>query len=55
MTGCQKYALDAAKEITIAKLNSSDMAPTENNGKNVANFFEAVYKKVLELAESDEN
>lgn len=43
-------ALKAAKEITVACLNSANVTPTKDSGEGVADFFEAVYKRVMEIA-----
>lgn len=44
-------AFEAAKEITIAKLESSDVAAFDDSGENAADFFEAVYKRLVKIAE----
>lgn len=43
------FALVAAKEITIAALQNTDIGIFEN-GDLVASFFETVYNKVEEIA-----
>lgn len=37
------------KDITIAKLQSSNISANENNGKDVANFMQQIYDKLSEL------
>lgn len=37
------------KDITIAKLQSSNLSANENNGKDVANFMQQIYDKLSEL------
>lgn len=48
-----KYALDAAKEITIARMSNVDCGVTKENGEDVADFFEAVYRKIVQLAKEE--
>lgn len=50
MDGALKYALDAAKEITVAKMENSTISPSKNSGKVVADFYEELFRKILELA-----
>ena len=52
MTRESSFALDAAKEITIARVSNATVSPNKEGGENVAEFFEAIYNKVLELAKS---
>ncbi len=47
----KQYAIDAAKEITIAAMSSTENAAPWMCAENVAEFFEAVYNKILEIAE----
>lgn len=49
MTSVQKYALDTAKEITIAQVSSNNFPANSPNGEAAAEFFEQVYNKVLSL------
>jgi hypothetical protein len=48
----QRYALDAAKEITIATVSGTNQSSRETSAENVALLYETIYKKVLELASS---
>ena len=50
MQKAQKYAIDAAKEITITLLQNTQSYSTGDGGESVGNFFQAVYRKVLEIA-----
>lgn len=50
MDSTLKYALDAAKEITIARMENSSIATSKNGGKAVADFYEEVFKKIQKLA-----
>lgn len=50
MTRSERYAIDAAKEIVIAKMSNSSLVANKENGENVAEFFESIYKKMVELA-----
>ncbi len=47
----KQYAIDAAKEITIAAMSSTESSAPWMSDETVAEFFETVYKKVLEIAE----
>lgn len=49
MDHSMRYALDAAKEITIAKMGNSETRANKEGGKSVAEFYEEVFKKILEL------
>ncbi len=43
-------ALEYAKEITVAVLeNNVELFPSTSTGAQVANFFEAVFNKIVEL------
>lgn len=50
-----RYALDAAKEITVAKMSNSETRANKSGGEDVAGFYEAVFKKILKLTQSAEN
>lgn len=50
MDRSDRYALDAAKEMTIAKLSNANITINSESGKHVADFFEEIYKKVSEIA-----
>lgn len=50
MTSAQEYALNAAKEITVARMSNTNLSIGKDGGDHVAEFFEAIYKTVLELA-----
>ena len=50
VTRSERYAIDAAKEIVIAKMSNSSLVANKENGENVAEFFESIYKKIVELA-----
>lgn len=39
------------KDITVAKMQSWELAANEKNGKDVANFMQQVYDKLCELNE----
>ena len=51
MRDAQKYALDAAKEITIAAFHNYSETVDELCGKDTVNFFETVYSAILKLAQ----
>lgn len=50
MTNIERYAIEITKEIVVSKMSSSDVSPSEAGGENVADFFEAIYNKVLSIA-----
>lgn len=50
MNPVEKYAFDAAKEIVIAKMTSSTTSADKAGGKNVADFFEEIYNRLLALS-----
>ena len=41
--------IDKTVDITISKMNSSNIAVDENGGKNVAAFMQEIYNKLIEL------
>lgn len=49
------YAVEAAKEITIAAMQHSGDRTPWLNGDNVASFFETVYNKIYEIAKEQKN
>ena len=54
MTSEQKYAMDLAKEITIAKLSSSAPAQSnEESGTQIGNMYEALYNKIYSIASKE--
>lgn len=52
MNPVEKYAFDTAKEIVIAKMTSSTTSADKGGGKNVADFFEEIYNRLLALSNS---
>lgn len=48
------YALDAAKEITIACVSNETTPVCKDGGELVADFYEAIYEKILEIAKNAE-
>ena len=53
MYASQKFALETAKEITIAALQGCRDQVNGDLGVYAARYFEEVYKKVLELAKNE--
>lgn len=53
MDPIKRYALDIAKEIIVAKMLNSTIHPNKENGVQVADFFEEIYKRVLALSKSE--
>lgn len=47
-----KIAALYAKEITVAKTNSSDMSPCGNNGEEVAKFYTELFKGINEALQN---
>ena len=47
-----KIAALYAKEITVAKANSSDMSPCEASGKHMANFYTELFKGINEALQN---
>lgn len=50
----RSFALEAAKEITIAHVGNSNVVPCQVSGEQVAEYYEEVFKKILELAKQDD-
>ena len=50
MDRSKKFAIEAAKEITIAFLANNNLHATTETGEDVGDFFQAVYAKVGEIA-----
>lgn len=48
-----QVALDAAKEIVVARMGSANISVSKEGGKDVAEFFEAIYRKIEELCFED--
>ena len=46
----KEYAIEAAKEITVSALSGNPNVDPWQCGETVAEFFETVYNKVLEIA-----
>lgn len=52
MDRSSSLALDIAKDITVACVSQTQLAVTASAGEGAAAFFEAVYNKVKQLADS---
>ena len=46
----KEAALQITKEIVVAKMSNSSLAPNNSTGQYVADFFETIYNKVAKLA-----
>ena len=46
-------AADIAKEIVVSKMSNSSYSATEENGKQVAAFYNAIYKSIFETLKHD--
>lgn len=52
----QKFALEAAKEITIAKLSTSASGISDEQiGVDIGEMYEAIYRKIYELRTAAES
>ena len=50
MESTLKYALDSAKEITVARMGNTNLQINKDGGESAAAFYEEIFKKVLELS-----
>lgn len=50
MRRAMERALNAATEITVARVSNSTTVPNQTSGEQVADFFEAVYNRIYEIA-----
>lgn len=56
MTNLQKYAIEMTKDIVIAKLSSASPNYTNaDTGKLIGEMFEAIYNKVYEVCNKNED
>lgn len=46
-------AADIAKEIVVSKMSNSSYSATEENGKQVVAFYNAIYKSIFETLKQD--
>ncbi len=46
----KKYAIEAAKEITVAVMSEGNLRVDKAGGESVGDFFQAVYSKIEEIA-----
>lgn len=44
-----KYLMESVKEITVAKMSNTTYAPNKENGRDVADFMQEIYNKLVEL------
>lgn len=47
--------IDKTVEITVAKMSNSSVTPNGEIGKEVADFMQEIYNKLVELNKNDEN
>ena len=53
MTNEKKYAMDLAKEITIAHLNNATpTSPYKTTGEYIGEMYEEIYKKIYSIISS---
>lgn len=50
MDRSKKYAIDAAKDITMAMVCEGNIRVDKFGGESVGDFFQAVYSKIEEIA-----
>lgn len=48
------YALDAAKEITIARVSNATTVPNKDAGEQVADFYEEIFNRIKKIAQEAE-
>lgn len=59
MCTCQSFMfrndhlIEKTVEITVAKLSNTSTPTNESNGKNVAEFMQEIYDKLVELNKED--
>ena len=54
MNSVEKFALDVTRDIVVAKTQNSTMSVNKPGGISAGEFFEEIYKKVLERAKGAE-
>ena len=47
------HIIDAVKEITVARMENTTMTPNADGGKNVADYMQAIYDKLVELNDKE--
>lgn len=56
LSPAQKYAVEVAKEITIAKLSAASPNGTSKEvGEAIGEMFMSIYQKIYELGSSDDS
>lgn len=50
MDRSKKYAIDAAKEITVALMAEGNLRVDKSGGESAGDFFQAIYSKIEEIA-----
>lgn len=53
MDRAKTYALEAAKDITVSRVSNTNLGINKDGGEQVAAFYEAIFKKVYELAKDE--
>jgi hypothetical protein len=54
MSDAKSLALKYATEIVVAKVSSTAESTYKETGEHTANFFEAVYNKIYEIANNQD-
>ncbi len=53
MDRTKTFALDVAKEITVSRVSNTNLVISKDGGEDIADFYEAIFKKVYELAKDE--
>ena len=53
MNPLNQFALTTEKEIVVAKMENPAVRANKDGGKDVADFFEEIYNRVLALSKSE--
>ncbi len=43
------HIIEMVKDITVAKMSDSSISPNKNGGRDVADFMQEIYNKLVEL------
>ena len=53
MDRTKTFALAIANEITVSRVSNTNLGISKEVGEDVADFYEAIFKKVYELAKDE--
>lgn len=54
MNHMERYALDATKEIVIARMSNANLSANKAGGEAVADFFAAIYSGIKKIVDETE-